>query len=115
MSVQTHRIRVGDTLVPFKFQLKYLDEDTGQYVAYSLTGKSAYMVIEGEDGTSVTSGTGAANECTITDAANGKGEYDFSSDEVDEAGMYYMYVEVYSGDEKASWPNEAKQLVLEID
>lgn len=115
MSVQTHKIRVGDTLVPFKFQLKYLDDTTGLYVAYPLTGKSAYMVIEDENGNSVTSGTGATNECTITDATNGKGEYDFSADEVDTAGTFYMYVEVYSGDEKASWPNESKQLVLEID
>ena len=114
MTVQTHKIRVGDTLIPFKFQLKYLDEDTGLYTAYSLSGKSAYMVIEDEYGNSVTTGTGTSNECTITDAANGKGEYDFKEDDVDEAGLYYMYVEVYSGDEKASWPNEAKQLVLEI-
>jgi len=112
MAAQTHRVRVGDTLTPFKFQLKYLDEDTGTYLAYDLTSKSAYLVIEDEAGNDVVAGTAAANECTVTDASNGKGEYDFKSTEVDDSGLFYMYVQVYSGDERVSFPDKDKQLRL---
>ena len=114
MAAQTHKVRVGDTLVPFKFQLKYLDETTGTYLAYDLSGKSVYMVMEDEYENDVMVGTASTNQCTVTDAENGKAEYDFKSADVDTSGLFYMYVQVYSGDERVSFPNEDKQLRLMV-
>lgn len=114
MAAQTHKIRVGETLVPFKFQLKYLDDTTGLYVPYDLSGKTVFMFLEDEEGNDVLTGTVGTVQCTVTSATSGKGEYDFKSTDVETAGLYYMYIVVYSSNERVSFPNEEKQLRLLI-
>lgn len=108
-----HKIHVGDTLTPLYFQLKYLADD-GTYTPVNLTGKSVYFVLENEDGSGVVTGTGTYNDCVVTDAANGKGYYDFQDTDVDAEGTYYGYFVVYSGNERDTYPNEAEKLEIVI-
>ena len=112
MTVDTHHRGLGNTLTPLKRQLVQKN-DSGVYAAVNLTGKTVYFRMEDEDGNDVIAGTSAA--CTVTDAANGKVEYDFQSADVDEAGTYYGYFDVYSGGEFDTFPAEAKSLKIIVN
>lgn len=111
--MDVHRRAVGDTLTPLKRQLVQLNS-AGVYAAVNLTSKTVYFRMEDEDGVDVIGpGTSTANDCTVTDATNGKVEYDFAAADVDTAGTYYGYFEVYdAAGERDTFPAEEKQLKI---
>lgn len=111
MTVDVHYRGLGNTLTPIKRQLVQKGED-GLYAPVNLTGKTVYFRMTDEDGNDVIAGTSA--QCTVTDAANGKVEYDPDHADVDERGTFYGYFDVYDGLEFDTYPAEAKTFKIVI-
>ena len=111
MATELHRICVGDTLTPLGCQCQQ-KSTTGVLGAVNLTGLIVKFTMVSEAGTivcnEVTTGV------TVTDAANGKVQYDFQAADVAVAGTYYGWFTVYSGTEHDTYPVGGRKLVIEI-
>ena len=112
MAAETHRISVGDTLTPLACQLKQRDAN-GTLAAVNLTGLTVKFTLVNSAGTKVVDeGTTGV---TVTDAANGKVQYDFQTADVATAGTFYGWFTVYSGTEHDTYPAGGRKLVIQID
>jgi hypothetical protein len=111
MATEKHRIGIGDTLTPLGVQLKQLST-SGVLTAVDLSGLTVKITLVNEAGTVVVNeGTTGV---TVTDATNGKVQYDFQTADVATAGTYYGWFTVYSGTEKDTYPVGGRKLVIEI-
>jgi hypothetical protein len=112
MATETHRICIGDTLTPLGAQLKQRDAN-GALSAVNLTGLTVKFSMANSAGTVVVNE--ATTGVTVTDAANGKVQYDFQTADVATAGTFYGWFTVYSGAERDSYPTGNKKLIIIID
>lgn len=113
MTQQTHNRRVGDLRKVLPVALVEKDEDGVEQITV-LTGSTVQFKM-------VNAATGAtkialtSTGVTVTDAANGEVQYDFSADGVDEAGVFWgTFVVTQSGD-KDSFPVRQQGLKIVID
>ena len=111
MATEKHALAVGDTLTPLGCQLKQLGT-TGTLAAVNLTGLTVKFTLVDSTGTVIVNE--ATTGVTVTDAANGKVQYDFQTGDVDTAGTYYAWFTVYSGTEHDTYPVGGRKLVIEI-
>ena len=112
MASSCHKLGVGDTLTPMGRQLKQRDA-SGVLAVVNLAGLTVKFSMVNEAGlkicNEVTTGV------TVTDAANGKVQYDFQTADVATAGTYYAWFTVYSGTEHDTYPIGGRKLVIQID
>jgi hypothetical protein len=111
MATEKHSISVGDTLTPLAVQLKQKDVN-GALSAVVLTGLTVKFTLVNSVGTVVVAET--VTGVSVTDAANGKVQYDFQTADVVTAGTFYGWFTVYSGTEKDTYPAGGRKLVIEI-
>ena len=111
MATQNHKIGLGDTLTPLGCQLKQLSA-AGVLSVVDLSGLTVKFSMSDASGTLIVNeGTTGV---TVTDAANGKVQYDFQTADVDTAGTFYGWFTVYSGTEHDTYPVGGRKLVIEI-
>lgn len=111
MATEKHAIAVGDTLTPLGCQLKQAST-TGTLAAVNLTGLTVKFTMVSADGTVVVNE--ATTGVSVTDAANGKVQYDFQTADVANAGTFYGWFTVYSGSEHDTYPVGGRKLVIQI-
>ena len=109
--MQVHKISLGNTLTPLGCQLRQLGTD-GLYAGVNLAGLTVKFTMIAEDGTVVVAET--ATGVTVVTAATGYVQYDFQAADVDVAGTFYGYFNVYSGTEFDTYPAEERQLKIVI-
>jgi hypothetical protein len=109
MATETHKLSVGNTLTPVGCECVQRGTN-GVLGPTNLTGLSVKFTMVDSSGTVV------VNEATATvnDAANGLVQYDFQSGDVDTAGTFYGWFNVYSGSEFDTYPVGGRKLVIEI-
>jgi hypothetical protein len=113
MTQQTHRRRVGDLRTVLPFALKQADSN-GVLQAVDLTGKTvAFKMINAADGTTKIAATSTG--VTVTTAAAGEGQYDFSGAGVNEAGVFLGTVIVTESGDADSFPVMQQGLKIVID
>lgn len=95
---------VGDTLTPFAIQL------TREGVPISLTGLTVKFTMSTLAGVVKV----AESACSITNAALGHVEYDFSAGDVDTAGDYVGYFIIYGSGEPETVPPADEGISIEI-
>jgi len=111
MATERHTIAVGDTLTPLAVALKQRDAN-GALAAVNLTGLTVKFSMANSVGTLVVNEATAG--VTVTNASTGLVQYDFQTADVANAGTFYGWFSVYSGDEKDTYPAGSKKLVIEI-
>ena len=111
MTIQRHYISVGDSLTPMAVQL-IRKATTGLYVAVNLTGLIVKFTLVDEAGTVIVAET--TSGVSVTDAANGKVTYDFSTADVDE-GIFYGWFRAYNGTEYDTFPIGGRQLEIIVN
>lgn len=111
MATEKHSIAVGDTLTPLGCQLKQLGT-TGTLGVVNLTGLTVKFTMVDAAGTVIVNE--ATTGVSVTDAANGKVQYDFQAADVVAAGTFYGWFTVYSGTEHDTYPVGGRKLVIEI-
>ena len=111
MAIEKHSIAVGDTLTPLGCQLKQFSA-TGVLTVVNLAGLTVKFTLVNAAGTVVVNE--ATTGVTVTDATNGKVQYDFQTADVTTAGTFYGWFTVYSGTEHDTYPVGGRKLVIEI-
>lgn len=109
--MQTHKISIGNTLTPLGCQLRQLGTD-GLYAGVNLTGLTVMFTMIAEDGTVTVAET--ATGVSVITATSGYVQYDFQAADVDVAGTFYGYFNVYNGTEFDTYPAEERQLKIVI-
>ena len=112
MASELHKIGVGDTLTPLGCVCQQ-KSTTGVLAAVNLTALTVKFTMVNEAGTVVVNE--ATTGVTVTDAANGKVQYDFQTADVATAGTFYGWFTVYSGTEHDTYPIGGRKLVIQID
>jgi hypothetical protein len=109
VAVQTQTRQVGDTRIAIAAQLKRPD---GNVVATTgLTPK--FAMYDSEDGTAKVAET--TSNITVSDAANGKLQYDPQAADVDTEGLYYAYFILEDGTGKQdTFPAKKGDLRIDI-
>ena len=113
MTQQTHRRRVGDTRTVLPVALVQ-PNTSGVLTAVDLTGLTVQFKM-------VNAATGAteialtSTGVTVTTAASGQAQYDFSGAGVDTAGVYWGTFVVTQSTETDSFPVIQKDLKIVID
>jgi hypothetical protein len=87
MSVQEHTRALGTRLTPV--QVALVDDENDPI---DLTGLSVKFYMYDDLGTLVVDG----GSCTITSDENGLVQYSFAADDVDTAGVFWGYFQVYA-------------------
>jgi hypothetical protein len=111
MSVEVHKIGVGDTLTPLASQL-WQQNASGVLTVVNLAGLTCKFTMVSSAGTVIVNE--ATTGVTVTDATTGKVQYDFQTTDVATAGTYYAWWTVYSGTEHDTYPVGGRKLVIEI-
>ena len=101
MTQQVRHVHLGDTRTVLDFELVQPNE-LGVDTPVPLTGLTAKFKMVTKHGKVIIPLT--TTGCTITDAAAGEVEYDFSSSGVDQAGEYFGYVVIDDGGETDHFP-----------
>ena len=106
----THHRAKGDIRVPLAVTLKRPD---GTVV--NLTGLTVKfrMVTSGTPRTDKVALT--ASNVTVTDAANGKVQYDFQPGDVDSGGKYFAFFVIDDSGEIETFPPDGDKLMVVID
>lgn len=110
---QIHYRRVGDTRTPISVQLVQKNE-IGLHIPTNLTDLTvSFKMVNSKDGTTKV----AANSdgITIDDALTGKVSYDFVSDDVDTAGIFWASFIVTQETETDTYPVDSKDLLVYIN
>ena len=106
--MNTHYTQYGDSLTPVGLQLK-----TKAAVVVDLTGKTVKVFLTDKVGTVVVAET--TTGVTVTSAVDGKVAYDFPTGaNALPAGTYYLYVRVYSGTERDTYPSQKREMRIVI-
>lgn len=112
--VQVHYRTKGDTLTPIAAKLEQTDEN-GVLQPVNLNGGFVpkFRMV---DDNGVTKVAETEDNVTVTDAANGKVQYDFQTADVNTAGTFWAWFAVYDsgGTERDSFPVSGKKLRVEI-
>jgi len=113
MDVVTHTTSKGSTLIPLAVQLKRRDT-AGVLQVVNLTGLTVkfYMVDNHGDEVIAETDTGVL----VTDAINGKVQYDFSAAGVATVGCFWGRFKTYNaaGDEYDAFPYEGRKYKIVI-
>ena len=113
MTQQTHRRRVGDTRTVLPVALVQ-PNTSGVLTAVDLTGLTvAFKMVNAATGTTEIALTSTG--VTVTTAASGQAQYDFSGAGVDTAGVYWGTFVVTQSTETDSFPVIQKDLKIVID
>lgn len=110
---QIHHRRVGDTLTSLSVQLVHKNE-IGIHVPTDLTGLVvSFKMVNSKDGTTKV----AANSdgITIDDPLTGKVSYDFTSADVNTAGIFWGSFIVENISETDTYPVNTKDLLIYIN
>jgi hypothetical protein len=113
MTAQVHRRRVGDlrTVLPVTLQQP---DSSGALAAINLTGLTVtFKMVNSADGSTKISATNTG--VTVVSAAAGTVNYDFSSDGVDEAGVFWGTFLVTESGQTDAVPVRQKDLKIVID
>jgi len=113
MSQVIHRRRVGDlrTVLPVTLQQP---NESGTLAAVNLTGLTVqFRMVNAATGASKIAQTDTG--VTVTTAADGKCQYDFSAAGVDTAGVYWGTFVVLQGGESDAFPVRTQDLKICID
>ena len=113
MTQQTHRRRVGDTRTVLPVALVQPNA-SGVLTAVDLTGLSVQFKLVNA-ATSSTEIALTSTGVTVTTAATGQVQYDFSAAGVDTAGVYWGTFVVTQSSETDSFPVIQKNLKIVID
>ena len=111
MTVQIYDRHINDTNTPMTVELKRRDAE-GELQPEDLTGKNVFFKMVDYEGTVIVEETNSG--VTVTDAVNGRVEFDFRDADVDEAGTFYGYFVVYTGSEFDTFPVERRDLKIII-
>ena len=109
--MQVHKIIVGDTLTPLGVQLKQKSA-AGVLSVVDLSNSTCKFLMVAANGVVKVAETDS--NVTITDASNGKVQYDFQSTDVDTPGTYYAWFKNYSGGECDTFPTAGRELKVII-
>ena len=109
MTEQTVTRHIGDTRTPLPVTIKQ-PNSSGVDTAINLTGLSLAFKLVDQSGTAVVAAT--TTGVTITTAASGEAEYDFSTAAVLNAGRYYGYFVLTQSAETDHFPAAARDLVI---
>lgn len=113
MATTLHRLGIGDTLTPLGAQFKQESATVpGVLTVVDLSGLTVKFTMVNEAGTVIVNE--ATTGVTVTDATNGKVQYDFQTADVATAGTYYGWFTVYSGTEHDTYPVGGRKLVIVI-
>ncbi len=113
MTQQTHRRRVGDTRTVLSVSLVQ-PNTAGVLTAVDLTGLTvAFKMVNAATGATEIALTSTG--VTVTTAATGQVQYDFSGAGVDTAGVYWGTFVVTQSSETDSFPVIQKDLKIVID
>lgn len=111
MTQQVHRRRTGDTITVLPVTIMRPDS-TGVATAVNLTGLTVkFRMVNAATGVEKVAETTA----TVVTAASGTVNYDFSSSDVDTAGIFDAWFVVYSGSETDTFPVRKHGLQVYID
>ena len=111
MTAIRRKRHVGDTRSVLAMQLMQVPEGGGDAVAVNLTGLTVEFKMVKFDGTVVVAQT--ATGVSVSDAVNGKVEYDFSAPGSDTPGTFRAYFVVIDSEESDHFP-VGHDLVIEI-
>ena len=106
-----HIRHINDTRTVLPVQLKQPNE-SGVDTVVDLTGLNVKFKMVDQYGTDVIAETDTG--VTVSDATNGKCQYDFSSSGVDTAGLYYGYFTVTDAGESDHFPVASRELTILI-
>ena len=109
MTETTYPRQVGDTVSALAVTLEQLNV-SGVATAVNLTGKTVKVRMVDAEGTDKIALT--ATGVTVTTAASGEVQYDFSSGGVDTAGRFYFYWIVTTSGETETFPVEPRELII---
>jgi len=110
--MNTHTIQYGDSLTPVGLRLKRRNT-SGVLTALDLTGLTVKVLIVQLNGAPVVGETETG--VTVTSEADGEMTYLFpTDDQALEPGTYWLYVRVYSGAERDTYPVEPKQMRIVV-
>jgi|DEB0MinimDraft_3_1074331.scaffolds.fasta_scaffold54045_3 hypothetical protein len=109
MSRTVHTRHVLDTVRVLSYTITATD-DSGAEAAVDLTGRTVTFRLVNAVGEDVVAES--ATGVTVTDAANGEVEYDFSTASVAEYGVLYGYFNASSGGESDNYPEVQKELKI---
>jgi hypothetical protein len=112
MTEQTHTRHITDTRTVLAATLKQPNE-SGVDTVIDLTGLDVEFKMVNQSGVAVIAQT--ATGVTVTDAAAGEVEYDFSTAGVATAGRYYAYFVVIDSTETDHFPVTARELIVCIE
>ena len=112
MAEQLHTRHVTDTRTVLAVTLKQPNE-AGVETVVDLTGLAVQFKLVNQSGVAVVAQTSTG--VTVTDAAAGEVQYDFSSAGVQTPGRYYGYFVVVDGGETDHFPVAARELVICIE
>ena len=113
MTQQIHRRRVGDTRTVLPVTLQQPDS-AGVLQAVNLTGLTLqFKMVNAATGATKIALTGTG--VTVTTAASGQAQYDFSAAGVDAAGVYWGTFVVTQSSETDSFPVRTQDLKICID
>ena len=113
MTQQTHRRRVGDTRTALPVALVQ-PNTSGVLTAVDLTGLTVqFKMLNAATGTTEIALTSTG--VTVTTAASGQAQYDFSGAGVDTAGVYWGTFVVTQGGETDAFPVRMQDLRILID
>lgn len=111
MAEQTHKRHINDTRTVLPVTLQQ-PNSSGVNTAVNLTGLTVKFKMVDKYGVDVVSET--TTGVTVTTAASGECEYDWSSAGVDTAGKYYAYFTVTDSGESDHFPVESRDLIIQI-
>lgn len=107
-----HDVTYGDSLTPIGLQLKQKDAD-GVLSPVDLSSRTVMVVLCDAAGTVVIDETTVG--VTVEDAESGKVSYDMPGGIAGlDPGTYYLYVRVYSGTERDTFPVVPKELQIRV-
>lgn len=107
-----HRRQMDNTLTKLSLKLKQPDL-TGTVAVVSLAGKTPKFLMLNAATQKVVIAETDTN-LNVTDEAEGELDYDFSAEGVIQPGIYYGYVNVYSGSEYDTLPVDTGYLQIHI-
>ena len=102
---QTHHVSKGDTLSPLGVELVKPDG-----TAVDLRSRTVTFVMVDEDNTTVVDG----GSCTVTDAENGRVQYDFQAADVATAGTFFGWFRVTVDNQRDTFPPDGRKLKIEV-
>lgn len=111
MTSQRHKIHVGGTLTPLVVQL-WQPNTSGVLEKVNLTGATVKFTLVDKNGTKVVDA--GTTGLTVTDATNGIVQYDFRAADVDEAGDFPAFFQVFVGNEYDTFPIPGEELIIVI-